>query len=137
MATFSLPINNRHILESAGPALNIRISAPSALSAFQAGASRSSVVGRGIIDTGAHATVIRSGIAHDLGVWAFDQVSLVTASGPVLMDRFVLRLEFLQLQMPARDVLVAEANLPSSVAMLIGRDILSDWKIEYDGPAGS
>ena len=101
------------------------------------GQSAAPVLGRGIIDTGAKVSVVRIGIPKDLNLSIFGHTRLNTANGPVTRSRYLVGIEFPQFGIPIRDITVTEADIAADISMLIGRDILSAWKINYDGPAGS
>lgn len=98
-----------------------------------------------IVDTGADTTMIGENVALALGLTATGQTRVITASShgtPDYCDVYGIQLAIvsrsrdLQWRIPAMEVLVK--SLPSqSTDGMLGRDILSQCILHYDGPGKS
>lgn len=94
---------------------------------------------RAQIDTGAFCTVIGAGIGTGLGLRHRDFRTMQSANGPRECPLFLVRLVYdpVGAESPYEwEGEVVEMPLPANKPFdcLIGRDILADWHLEYDGP---
>jgi hypothetical protein len=86
---------------------------------------------RALIDTGSRNCAIRSGVAEAVGFVPYAQATVGSASGESLVAlKFLGRLRF------SNDATFACAfyELPLPVDLIIGRDVLAQLKMIYDGP---
>ena len=95
---------------------------------------------RGLIDTGATRTCIESQVLKSLNLMAVDQVSIFTSSTgdtPHVCGLFEASLTFLHPKSEFRiaSLPVIEAHL-SGIQALIGRDVLEQCLLVYDGQSG-
>lgn len=94
--------------------------------------------GLAILDTGASVSAIQSTVLSSLGIPSAGNTPVVSAAGRLRTSRFDIRISFPALQLPLRDLNVLGVNLGNNrVIALIGRDIMRDWIMHYNGPAGT
>jgi len=102
------------------------------------------VTGLGLIDTGATMTCVHEEILTSLGLNPTGVVNSGTAAGPVQQNVYPVRIVF-----PAQgwtlDVPAAGVNLtgqttqldpPQPLIVLLGRNLLEQWILVWNGPAG-
>jgi hypothetical protein len=94
--------------------------------------------GTGIIDTGASHSAIQVSVIASLGIPPVGNTPVASAGGRLRYDKYNLRLSFPALASSPRELPVLGVNLGNSrIIALIGRDIMKDWIVHYDGPAGT
>ena len=91
-----------------------------------------------LIDTGASETCIDAELAVNLGLPAIDRQSFVTASGIDHINRYLARVTIPELGVSkiGRFPGVYLAAGRQHHRLLIGRDLLRQARLVYDGPAG-
>jgi len=96
-----------------------------------------------MIDTGASATVIKQGIAQQLGLHPVSQVEISTPSSTVICYKYLVTLVFptfegAPLGRITYEGVIIEAPMPGgNIDCLIGRDILKHVIFVYTGPDDS
>ncbi len=91
---------------------------------------------RGLVDTGADLTMIMGGAPGQLGLVEINRVGIIGARGAFDQGHESQCAEFLaQLEIAGREFKwrVVEGGF-SEPQMLIGRDVLEHFHLEYDGP---
>ena len=132
-------LHNPEHLARVGPRLLVQVSVPESLAAAlnERGEEVSSPEeGYALFDTGASATCADESVLLRLGLSPVDTVSIATPSGTSEANVYVCALYFPGSQMPdLNEVFVIGAQLQNqNYAVLIGRDILQDMILIYDGP---
>jgi len=86
---------------------------------------------RAKVDTGAYASLLDKASISELGLEPVDVVTLNTAAGPVPSQKYMARV----VAAPIWDGrIVIVAGRPGTDQMLLGRQWLSKFRFEYDGP---
>ena len=136
-------------LREGGPFLQVLVHVPSALAALLS--SQNQVVpppqpGLALIDTGASGTCVHEPILTGLGLSPIGSTTSGTAAGPTQHDLYAVRLEFnadgidrefnsvAAVDLSGQFVNLNTGNQP--IVALIGRDVMQDWLLVYNGPLG-
>jgi predicted aspartyl protease len=83
------------------------------------------------LDTGSDRTVIPADVVSALGIGQLDQVTVAGLGGNLLViPTFLVQLEVRQLS----PLMVEVATSPNEPLILLGRDVLNQFKILLDGP---
>ena len=126
-------------LARVGPRLRVQVAVPESLAAAlnERGEDVSGPEeGFALFDTGASATCADESVLLRLGLSPVDTLRIATPSGTSVASVYVCALYFPGSQMPdLNEVFVIGAQLQNqNYAVLIGRDILKDMILIYDGP---
>lgn len=128
-----------------GPVIAIEISIPSALANFYTTHKLpipAPKIGFGLIDTGATRTCVDQSVISSLGVSPVGTATSGTASGPSTHNLYPTHVRFIEENIDIDFNQCMGVNLTGQNAMgqpliaLIGRDILSNFLLVYNGPAG-
>ena len=103
-----------------------------------------SVSGLAMIDTGATLTCVHEPLLTDLGLKPVSVVTSGTANGPVQQSVYMVRLIFpilgwtLDLQVAGVNLTgqVAQLRPPEQIVALLGRNLLSQCLLIWNGPGG-
>jgi hypothetical protein len=145
MPIFKFPYKSidTELLVNSGPIMPVVIALPAAREQFlrKVGIKVPEPVrGMAIIDTGAFATAIDTRVFRKLGIPAFDQLQTSTASGRGLSDVFPARISLPALgniDLPMERIVGCRLHWQdksdSEVLMLLGRDLLKNFWMVYDG----
>jgi len=136
-------------LQACGPILNVNIHVPSALAqniAASGGTIPTPEAGLALIDTGASSTCVHEPVLLRLGLNAIGNVMSGTAAGQVQHNRYPARLEFPGEGIDREFASVTGVDLSGQVISLstgihpiialIGRDLMADWILIYNGHVG-
>ena len=101
--------------------------------------------GVALVDFGASRTCVRTSTAYGLGLPLAGTEQFLTGSGIAALRTFYVKLRFPTLEWEVDPLVVAGINTLRSVGTnpalpimaLIGRDLLSYCRFEWDGPKGS
>ncbi len=135
MPSFTVGVPN---LEAAGPCVKVSLAVSSA--AEEALRKRSEAIPNpmqvlALIDTGAMATVIQTGVAQQLGLKPVGITWIQTpASSDVLCDKYLVRVAFMDSPTTVESTVVEAPLRGVSIQCLIGRDILAQGIFIYNGP---
>lgn len=133
------------LLQQQGPVLPIEIQVPTALEKHLKAQGKEvpkPVEGLALVDTGATSTCIDHKVLTDLGVKPVGIIKTGTAGGIVEQNLFPARIHMKQEKIGVEFGQVAGVNLSGqkaggmSIVALIGRDLLANWVLLYNGPAG-
>ncbi len=88
------------------------------------------------LDTGATKTLIPESDAKDIGLQYSGDIMIITASGEDIFHLYEAEVEFLRKRF---SILVLGKDLPKTTAIrsIIGRDILDNFKVCFDGKSKS
>jgi len=103
------------------------------------GAPRQSIRGLALIDTGAQGSAVDDGVAQELGIQPIDVVKMASASEASCdANIYPVRFEILgtNIKIGAPRAMGATLRKGSGIVALIGRDVLSQCTLYYNGPAG-
>jgi hypothetical protein len=99
-----------------------------------------SASGYALIDTGASITAVDRRVLTELHLFPVGQVTVTTAGGPHGQSKYLGRLSFPETPLLPRDLEVLGADLSGlradtgkSIIALLGRDLLKDMVLVYDG----
>ena len=130
-------------LERDGPLIPVEVSMPSALEAWCVKNNipvPAPISGYALIDTGASISGIHEPILEKLSIVPFDSISLVTPSGTGRAFVYPTRVSFPALNVVGytiNRVVGSQLNWSTSdgrnVIMLLGRDILNQFMLVYNG----
>ena len=97
------------------------------------------VVGEALIDTGASLCAIDRIVVERLGLPSRGTERIATFGGFEEEMTHPAQIEFLDgtLSSRVRDDIVGMDLRPLGVIAIIGRNVLADWNINYDGPTGT
>jgi predicted aspartyl protease len=92
-----------------------------------------------LIDTGAQRTVLAPEAVQKVGLSTVNEVELRVVGSIITADVYVASLQFPRCGLRTIDVIeVSCCKLPHPLyRCLIGRDVLSRWVFNYDGPLGT
>ncbi len=95
------------------------------------------VAGLAMIDTGASVTCVDEGVAQQLGLPAIDVVQMVSAShASTQQNVYPIRLEVVGVPIVINVARAIGAQLAAQgIQVLIGRDIMANLTLFYNGPA--
>ncbi len=131
-------------LQHTGPCIRVKVDIPAVLAQLletTGGAIPASPTGWALIDTGAGVSAVDGDVLRTLGVAAIGLAEVTTASGKAIYPKYPARLSFPETPLPPHEfggLLGADlsgyrlAEGPSIIA-LIGRDILRDFVLVYNG----
>ena len=130
--------NPKH-LERVGPRLRVQIGVPDALAALYTQKDQaipSSDLGFALFDTGASMTCVDEGILVEMGLHPVRVQRVSTPSGDSELNCYPCRLSFPGCPLPDIDpsIVVGAKLQKQGYAALIGRDLLRDMILIYDGP---
>lgn len=140
MTTYHSPVRDPRGLKLHGPRLKITIGPP-ILRGQQTpslAAARSTETDA-LIDTGAQRTVISPEAVRKAGLSKINEADVRGVGGIVKAGVYVASLKFPRCSLSTIEVIeVSCCELPHILYhCLLGRDVLSRWKLTYDGPAGT
>ena len=134
-------------LLQSGFCLPVEISTASVFRRSPQNCPLSSVVVTALFDTGASSTSIDIKLAQSLNLFAIGQANQLTAAGVQTMPTFAVDISFPSTKLsPFYNLRVGSCNLgfdltdkgnlpnPQNMGLLIGRDIMSQWNIVWNGP---
>lgn len=130
------------ILRLSGPVLPVEITIPATLlrRLTQQGhplpAPQSGVA---LIDTGASLSAVDDGVVRALGVAPVGQTQIHTAGGIVFLPLYPVRFSFPGIGLPAITFrrVVGSPLQSQGIVALLGRDVLANFILVYNGPAGT
>ena len=144
MPTYHSPSRDPRDLKLYGPRLKITIGHPLLR---PLGTSSPAAPAKGfrftttdaLIDTGAQRTILAPEAVQKVGISKIDVTTLIRVGGEVRADVYVASLQFPHTGFTAIEVIeVPCCELPHPLfRCLLGRDVLSRWTFNYDGPAGT
>jgi predicted aspartyl protease len=126
------------VLVANGPRLPMRVRLPDVVARLRG--TDPSVVGWGLVDTGATSTCISTRIVADLGLKPVGTVQCGGVGGAAEHRLFRVSVEFEGSQPTIRvpNAEVIEADIGNQgLDLLVGRDILASSRFSYDGPTGT
>ena len=136
-------------LQECGPVLNVLIHIPAALAkmiAAAGGTIPAPEAGLALLDTGASATCVHEPVLQRLGLNPIGTVMSGTAAGQVPHNIYPARIEFPGEAIDRDFNAVAGVDLSGqavslttglhSIIALIGRDVMADWILTYNGVGG-
>lgn len=142
MTTYHSPVRDPRGLKVHGPRLNVTIGPP--LLRPSGGQQTPSLASRftetaALIDTGAQRTVISPEALRRAGLSKINEADVRGVGGIVRAGVYVASLQFPRCGLRTIEVIeVSCCELPHILYnCLLGRDVLSRWKLTYDGPAGT
>lgn len=136
-------------LQECGPVLKVLIHVPTALAQVIAdggGSLPAPVAGLALIDTGASGTCVHEPVLRSLGLNPIGAVTSATAAGRTKHNFYPARLEFpgeaidrdfnsvVGVDLEGQSVFLTTGDTPAMA--LIGRDVLADWILTYNGIGG-
>lgn len=136
---------NPEVLARSGPILQVEVSVPTPLSKFLASKEKpipQSVTGWALIDTGATRSCVDAQALAKLGVSPIGLVETGTAGGTVPQHLYPARLRFPGEGLEVEFSSLIGANLSGQkigdldLIVLVGRDVLSQCILIYNGPGG-
>lgn len=145
-------LHGSYLLKLAGPILPVQVDLPSALSTkllLSGQTIPSPVAGVALIDTGASHTCVDERTVQRLGLQPINVTTMRGATGSAPTCEYLARLTFPGTPLQARDpasVLGVKLNglaagnydgYQGPFIVLIGRDVLADCVLTYDGPQGT
>jgi len=93
-----------------------------------------------LIDTGAQRTVLALEAVRRVGLSKINETELRVAGGVVNADVYVASLQFPRCRLKSIEVMEVSGCELTHIPLyrcLIGRDVLSRWTLNYDGPLGT
>lgn len=126
------------MLVAAGPRLPMRVRLPDVVARLRG--TDPSIVGIGLVDTGATSTCISPRVVSALGLKPIGSVQCGGVAGAAEHRLFRVSFEFEGSQPPIRvtDAEVVEVDIGNQgLDMLVGRDLLAAARFSYDGPTGT
>lgn len=142
MTTYPSPVRDPRDLKLHGPRLKITIGPP--LLSVVGEQARSSATIRStetdaLIDTGAQRTVISPEVLRKTGLSKINEADVRGVGGIMRAGVYVASLQFPRCGLRTIEVMeVSCCELPHILYhCLLGRDVLTRWKVTYDGPAGT
>ena len=133
----------RHVLQTVGPSLNIVLSVTEEHQRALSSKGRSipqPVSGAALIDTGASLTAVDEEVCRQLGLQPTGIVNISHANGSTPRNTYPIQIIFPGTPLPS--LLLASAlsvdlscGTPRHIALL-GRDLLSNLRMVYNGPVG-
>lgn len=134
-----IPPNNKALLQARGPVVQVQIEVPLALSkqlAASGTAVPQPVAGWALLDTGATSTAVDDSVVSSLGVMPIGVAQVGTAGGPTTHPVYPIRLQIQGVGLAIDFGRVTGAPLKGmGLVALIGRDVLSNMILIYDGPS--
>lgn len=129
-------------LQNRGPSLQVEISLNSILAAQyqQSGTSLPApLTGYALIDTGASVTSVDAKILESLGIKAVGQIPISTPSGSSQQGLYSCQFSFPGTPIPVLPFVSVVGSIlqPQGIVALIGRDLLRNFLLIYDGVHGS
>lgn len=135
------------MLTAAGAFTNVDIDLPQQVAAsVMAGGQTAppSVSGVALVDTGATLTCVHEALLTGLGLNPTGAVTSGTAAGPTQQSMYFARLTFPQLgwtgELPVAGVDLTGQQVgttpPQSIVALLGRNLLQNWMLVWNGPGG-
>lgn len=129
------------LLAVVGPRLEVEVSVSTAYAeqiAKQGGTVATPHVGHALIDTGATRTCVDVDAIAKLGVPAVDRMPVLTPSGSETQSVHPVRLTFVGTGLGSVDAIPVLASKlgAQGILALIGRDILAQCVLIYNGPGG-
>jgi len=96
------------------------------------------VTAQALVDTGCTITSIDDSIVQQLGLIVRGYSTTHTAGGPITSGQYLVGLSFPGTNLNGRTLhRVQSVNLSGQpFKVLIGRDLMASWNINYNGPAG-
>jgi len=141
---YRAPIRNARDLKLHGPRLKIKVGPP--MLNLPGRRQTVSLVGGvpltetdALIDTGAQRTVLSPEAVRRIGLSKINEADLRVVGAIVKADVYVASLQFPRCGLKTIEVIeVSCCELPHILYhCLLGRDVLSRWIFNYDGPAGT
>ena len=130
-------------LQASGPIIPVTIAVPKAMQEFLASSGKDippAVQGMALIDTGAFATAVDTAVFKRLGISAIDKIDTSTPHGPGNSDVYPASITFPALKLTDLEmerVIGCHLQWPgekdSDVLMLLGRDLLKNFLMVYNG----
>lgn len=130
-------------LEASGPIIPVRVSVPKAMQDFLASSGKDippTIRGMALIDTGAFATAVDIAVFERLGILPIDKIKTSTPHGDGVSDVYPARITFpaiglddLQMERVIGCKLQWPGEKDSDVLMLLGRDLLKNFLMIYNG----
>jgi len=148
MPIFRFPYDQKegNRLERPGPLIPVVVSVPEALENFWASSGRhvpAPIRGMALIDTGAYASAIDTAVFLALQIQAIDRAPFASAGGNATSEIFPANLSFPELKISKLEMervlgcpLGWTGKNDEDFLMLIGRDILKNFLLVYDGVHG-
>lgn len=144
MTTYHSPVRNPRDLKLHGPRLKVTIGPP-LLKLNDAKDTASVVEGPrftetdALIDTGAQRTVVSPDAVQKAGLSKINEAKLRGVGGIVKADVYVASLQFPRCGLRTIEVIEVSCCALSHILYhcLLGRDVLSRWALNYDGPIGT
>lgn len=143
MAIYRAPTRNANDLRLHGPRLKIKIAPPilrlpgePRIASAKSGLRFTET--DALIDTGAQRTVLSPQAVQRVGLFKINEADLRVVGAIVKADVYVASLQFPLCGLRTIEVIeVSCCELPHILYhCLIGRDVLSRWVLNYDGPEG-
>lgn len=96
------------------------------------------ITAKALVDTGCTITSIDDSIVQQLGLVVRGYATTHTAAGPINCGQYFVSFSFPGTQLQGRTLhRVQSVNLAGQpFKVLIGRDLMASWNINYNGPAG-
>lgn len=93
---------------------------------------------KALLDTGCTTTSIDRSVAEKLGLKAIGFVQSLTANGPMQCNQHLVSIQFPGIDIKGKPVhtIYTVDLIGQPIDALIGRDLMSKWKITYNGIAG-
>jgi hypothetical protein len=130
-------------LEASGPIIPVTIAVPKAMQEYLSSTGKdtpSAIRGMALIDTGAFATAVDVAVFERLGISPIDKINTSTPHGDGRSDVYPASITFPALQLTdlqMERVIGCKLQWPgekdSDVLMLLGRDLLKNFLMVYNG----
>lgn len=135
MTVYNSPRHDPRDLQLYGPRLRITIGHP----LLYRGKSIQSTTTDALIDTGAQRTIIDPEVVERVGLSKIDETTLIRVGSETRADVYAASLQFPRSGLSTVEMIAVPCcKLPQPLfRCLIGRDVLSRWIFQYDGPLGA
>jgi hypothetical protein len=132
---------NPNLLRLKGPVVHVEIQIPTVLAQTlqqQGKPLPQPVTGFCLVDTGASKTCVDAGAVAGLGVSPINRVQVQTPSGSTSQYTYPVRMSFPGTQLPGFEFssVIGSVLAAQGIVGLLGRDVLSNFLLVYNGPAG-
>lgn len=131
---------SREHLRLFGPQIHVAILPPSHMLAQLPASEHRSVTGTALVDTGASMTTIDESALKTLGVAPVNMTTVATPSGTAFQLLYPAELSFPGTVLPKSvfaEVLGSPHLMTQGLIALIGRDVISEGLLVYNGISGS
>lgn len=139
MSIYNSPLRDSRDLKLYGPRLEIKVGPPILQNALGGSIEPQFSTMPALIDTGAQRTVITPETVEKLGLSKINETDLRGVGGIVRVGVYVASIHFPRSKFATIEVIEVSSCALSHpyIQCLLGRDVLSRWGFNYDGPDGS